>query len=176
MNRLEKWQDKLLQRLVRTGKTVRSIAKEVNVSDNTVTNCRRACAAVDVMPAKLKEEVRRLLFARMSLPKIAARLRVSPESIRDLRRLDRFRDIPECSKCGTKFFTPQESSARPAREPEHRSCQFTHKNVANLLRVVRDLIELNDLRLVTHPLFYHLSQRAEKVYEEVYAEETKQNE
>jgi hypothetical protein len=96
----------------------------------------------------------RILIARggreLTAEKISAMLSVPVGSVRNLRRLDRYRE-------------PTNDEPDP---PRKRICKFSRKNFDSLLRVVNDLIALGDLMLITNPLFHHLTQRAEKVLKE----------
>lgn len=177
MRRLTKLQDKVLQKLIREGMPTCEIAKRAGVSDGTVLGVRKACAAVDAMSTSTKEKIRRLLWAKIPTPQIAAMLDTSVENVRSLRRLDRFCDPPEgvsvCSECGTQLFAPMRDQSCFAENLEGLVCKFSQENFTGLLRIVRDLLELSDLRLIPHPLFYHLSQRARKAFEKTYEKETK---
>ena len=138
--------DRLLQQLSRTNKSARSIALDVGVSAGTVLNIRRACVTVDAMPEYTKRKIRRLLVMKVTSARISAMLNVPAESVRSLRRLDRFREPPS-------------DDPSPARK---RSCKFSRENFSNLLKIVNDLYDLGDLLLITNPLFHHLTQRAGK--------------
>lgn len=173
---LTRRQDKILQQLIREGMSTCEIAKRAGVSAGTVLGVRKVCAAVDAMSAPIKEKIRRLLWAKIPTPQIAAMLDTSIENVRNLRRLDRFRDPPEgvsvCNECGTQLFAPMRDPSCFARNLEGLVCKFSQENFTGLLRIVRDLLELSDLRLIPHPLFYHLSQRARKAFEKTYEKET----
>ncbi len=171
MQRLTEQQDKLLQQLVRTDSEVQDIAVEVGVSAGTVINIRKACVIVDAMSVSMKEKIRRLLWTGTPAPQIAATLSVSAASVRNLRRLDRFRSlsesVSECSKCGTKFFAPTDFGA-PGRRRERIRGHISQDDIRLLCDVTTDLLGLSDLHLITHPLFHYLSQRAEKVYRKIH--------
>jgi hypothetical protein len=171
--KLTAYQYKVLRELSRSEGTVRNIAAKAGVSLGTVVSFKRACAAVDHMTPLLQEKIRRLLWSKMKSSRIAATLNIPIEDVRALRRLDRYRESPsgasECDECGTRFFAPIAGHERSA--VSSGKWNPSQENLTDILQVVRDLLDLSDLFLITHPLFHHLSQRAEKAYRKIYGKE-----
>jgi hypothetical protein len=100
------------------------------------------------MPPATKRKMRTLLTMKVTSAKIAAMLGVPADCVRSLRRLDRYREPVDDAPASS----------------QKRVCEFSQENFMSLLRVANDLIDLGDLLLITNPLFYHLTQRAEKVF------------
>jgi hypothetical protein len=169
MRRLTKRQHESLQRLVRTDMPIRAIAIQAEVSIGTVIGFQKAYDVVDILSEQSKEKIRRLLWMKTPVPQISAMLKIPKRDISSLRKLDRFREQPsdgvECVECGTRFFAPAEPQDTPARKFPLDDCKLSQENFTALLKVVCDVMALSDLQFVTHPLFYHLSKRAEKAYQ-----------
>jgi hypothetical protein len=171
MARPTRLQDMNLQRLVRTAASLRTIANEIGVSVSTACNIRKACAAVDSLPESTKKQARRLLLAKIPAGQIAARLGVPSVNIRYLKRLDRFRVDTEaeakCSECGATLFAPTEHGPKQRTRLKRIRGNVSRDNVRTMSDIVVDLLELNELNLITHTLFHQLSQRAKEIYEKI---------
>ena len=173
MTLLTERQYEILGRLVRTNETLRNISREAEVSEGTVVNFRRACVSVDSMSEDLRDEVRRLVSLSYSTLYIASALDLPSESVRCLRRLDRFRKSPTCSECGAVTLPPRQGSDDATVKREKIRGDISQGDIRTLCDIVLDLLQLSDLRLISHPLFRHLSQRAEKAYEEIHGKREK---
>ena len=169
MQQITEQKHKILMKLVQTDMSLRNVARWAGVSVGTAISFRKAYKTVDILSESMKGKIRRLLWAKTSVPQISEMLKIPKKDISSLRKLDRFRKQPsdgsECKECGTRFFAPAEPQDVPARKFLLDDCKLSQENSIALLKVVCDVIALNDLQLITHPLFYHLSKRAEKVYE-----------
>jgi hypothetical protein len=128
------------------------------------------------MSEELQGKVRRLLLAGMPAAQISARLHVPIRSVCDLRRLDRFRKPGEgdmvCNECGSVICPPVNHDILSRGRKKMRG-RISQDNTRTLCDIVLDLLQLGDLQLITSPLFYHLTQRAEKVYEKIHGRKKK---
>jgi hypothetical protein len=132
------------------------------------------------MPKRLHAEVRRLLLWEVPIQQISARLKIPVESVGDVHRIYRLHDLvkspPKCTECGAVIFSGADIHATGSSRIRMRG-RISRENVHKLYDIVSDLMDLNDLQLITNPLFYHLAQRAEKVYGKIYgkSKEEKKN-
>lgn len=178
MSLLTKQQYEMLRQLIYTQKPLRVIAMEADVSQGTVVNFRRACVAVDMMSKGLREKVRLQLLMKTPVRQIAAKLNLPIESIYSLRRIDRFRKATkmECSECGTLFFPQASEIAADTNRREKLRGHVSRDNTRLICDIMTDLLQLDDLQLITHPLFHHLAQRAERVYRKINESQDKEQE
>ena len=175
MSRLTEKQETKLMRLVRAGGAVRGIAADAGVSIGTVVNFRKACGAVDAMSNEMQSKRRDMLISGLTPEVIASRVLLPAESVKSLRRLDRFHSpgggVSECGECGAKVFAKLGEGGRGSRRGKWNGCGFSTENFTKLLRISMDVLELGDLRIITNPLFYSLVQSSERIIEEVNGKE-----
>jgi len=164
--------EELVRSLLDGGTSDKGIAREADVSADTVARVRRTCEAVKALHENEKADIRKLLRSDIPASQISARLRVPVRLVQEMQRFDRLErpeDSPAatCPKCGGMIFPPLDRNQPPPQRKKMRG-HISRDNIRSLGDVVLDLIQLGDLELITNPLFYQLSQRAEKVYEKIH--------
>lgn len=158
-----------IRRSFRPGVSARAIARFSGVSVDTVLRIQRAHEIANKIPSSMKKEIRNLFAEGIGDHQIGARLNLPGLHIRDFRRYDRLDGtrVSKCKECGAAVFLNHRADREHANRKRMRG-HVSRDDVRAISDIVTDLLSLGDLKLITHPLFYHLTQRAEKVYQKIH--------
>lgn len=165
-----------IRRRFKPSVSARQIARVSGVSVDTVLRIQRAHEIANKIPSSMKEEIRNLFAEGIGDHQIGARLNLPGLHIRDFRRYDRLSGTrtERCKECGAVVFLNHRADCEHANRKRIRG-HVSRDNVRTISDIVTDLLSLGDLKLITHPLFYHLTQRAEKVYQKIHGTTKKKN-
>ena len=144
--------------------TDREIARLVKVSPFTVGSVRKAREIAAKLTPEQQDEIKSLLMLGLSAEAVSVRTRIPRGLVLAVRRCHYLqqREVGtarprECPTCGSLMYPKSPSTDRQDESP---CCTGGGDPVRG---VVADLISLNRLRLISHPLFYNLARRAEEV-------------
>lgn len=144
----------------------REIARLVGVSPFTVGSVRRASEIASKLTAQQQDEIKSLLLLGLSAEAVSVRTRVPRSLVLAVRRCHYLqqrdpgtKEARQCPTCGSVMHPKAETECPPAVCPEN-------KEGNPLRRVVADLLALDNLHLIPHPLFHNLARRAEEVIRE----------
>ena len=155
--------EKKIRELLKTGLHDREIARCVGVGHQVVGETRRAIGFVKDIPDSEVQHITSLLKDGMSVSAIECRTKVCRYAIKAIRRTYYLHhrhsdgsDVTSCPTCGAVILP----AMKPEPESEHAG-NVQHE-AHGLLQVVEDLVQLQRLNVIYHPLFYSLACRAEE--------------
>jgi IS30 family transposase len=145
------------------------IAIRCGTTPNTVLTIQRGYAAAKQIPYPLKREIRELFDQGVTDRLIGQRVNLPSSVIKEFRRHLRFgkSKVETCVKCGAAVFK-HDRQDRECRKVKKIRAPVSRDNARKLYDIITDLLQLEDLRLISHPLFYQLTKRAEKVYQKIH--------
>jgi hypothetical protein len=145
------------------------IAVRCGTTPTTVLTIQRGYVASKQIPYTLKREIRELFDQGITDRLIGQRVNLPSSVIKEFRRHLRFgrSKIETCEKCGAAVFK-HDRQDRECRKVKRIRAPVSRDNARKLYDIITDLLQLEDLRLISHPLFHQLTQRAEKVYQKIH--------
>jgi hypothetical protein len=154
--------EKKIRELLRTGLSDREIGRSSGVEHHVVAKMRRAIDEAHCVSEEKSQDIRWLLKHGMSVKAIELRTGVTENAIKAIRRtyyLQRREsdgsDVAMCPTCGAVML-PKVVPVKD--EPE----EVVTSESRGLLQVVEDLVQLQRMNVIYHPLFYSLACRAEE--------------
>ncbi|MFA5186673.1 MAG: hypothetical protein WC551_09375 [Patescibacteria group bacterium] len=153
--------EKKVRSLLRTGLADREIARLAGVEHHTVAKMRRSIAEAQGIPATKVQRIKALLQSGLSVGAVEIRTGVCRDVIKAIRRtcyLQRRKsdgtDVAICPTCGAVML--------PATAAQDEEEEVMTSESHGLLQVVEDLMHLQRLNVIYHPLFISLAHRAEQ--------------
>jgi len=162
-----------IKRLLKEGVSYKKIAATEGVSRATAKRIARVCDIAARVDEKANREIRGLLLAKWPVGAIEARTRVPKSVISAIRRTMYLRhgtskpvvtegDPRKCPTCKAIIFMDRSQEAGRT----WNLSSATSDRCREFHALLCDVVSLNDLKVVTNPLFYHLATRIEKALEE----------
>lgn len=170
--------EELIRSMLGDNLTDRYVANVAGVSHRTVQLIREACRVVRSLPEHSVERVRFLLIDGLNIKSIAEQTRLTLGSIRAVRRYYYLYRKPPvlsarpCPTCGAIMRPITEGEPKELKQSSEPAGLPTGEDALSLYRIAGDLVSLNSLRLITHPLFYHLACCAESTLEKINGKST----
>jgi len=144
----------------------RQIAREVGVSRWLVSDIRRAHSDVVSLDRKTREQIRAFLLAGLPPGAVEVKTKIPREMILKVRRFYSLlprrvgeHKSPKCPTCGSIMFSDKE---QPDELQQREWGPVPASVPTELVYVARDICDLNEMRIIPNPLFYHLACRAEE--------------
>lgn len=156
-------------RLLETEMPGRVIARKVGVSAGTVRKMRLAMGVVVLWSEAKKSEVHSFLVGGMSVSAVAARMNVTPGEVEAYVYANRRKAIAggayKCGLCNSIVLSPKESCTirKNNTPPDH----INKENVSSLYGTAMEVLQLNDMAVIPHPLFYHLALKAGRIIKKI---------
>lgn len=169
--------EELIRSMLGNKLTDRYVAGVAGVSHYTVQLIRKACRTVYSLPEHSVEKVRLLLIDGLNIKSIAEQTRLTPDSIRAIRRYYYFYRKPQvlkarpCPTCGAIMRPAAANEPKELPQSNMPANLLAGSDALPLYRIVCDLVSLDELHLITHPLFYHLACRATNILERINGQE-----
>ena len=147
-------------RLIDTGMCDYRIHKETGINRAVVQDIRKCKKIVSEIEPEKVAEIRSLLMLGMAAGAIEMQTKIARSKVLAVRRDGLLygaesgeNKASKCPTCGSMMYPKTEQGIK-------------HKRPANeAARIICDLVGLYELRLIRHPLFHNLSQRAIKLLE-----------
>jgi len=153
---------------IRAGQTDRAIAQECGVSPDTVQRIKRMLRRVEALDPKVVAEIKYLLTCKLPIPAIEVRMAVSQ---RDIKAISRFAYLYRNDR-GTPRGQPDPGASIDQDQARCRDIPAVPSRVGRdealaMYRMIREIVEMTNLRVVEGPLFHSLAHRARKLLREM---------
>jgi len=165
-------QENKVRKLVSEGMTNAEISSRVGISRATVRSIRSMDGLISQLSDEEKAEILRLAKVRTPAGAIELQTKIPKKAVLAMRRhyyLHRRssgeKEPCKCPTCGAIMF-PENAPAQSS-ESKFSIDALTIEDAKALYKIVGEVSELGRLRLITHSLFYYLSQRAERTMEKI---------
>jgi len=153
--------EKEIRKLLRLGYLYEEIIRQTGVCEETVATIHEMLKLVDKTPLKLERDIKKLSEAKLPIGSIEMRLHVPRGVIYAIRRyhyLDRH-EIKVESEIPKEFIPP------PLRHvPSGKKLASVNQD---LFCIACDIVALDELTIISNPLFHHLAVRAKEILEEL---------
>jgi len=169
-------QEETIRKLLANKNTSYSeISRRAGVSYKAVQHVHYVCKTVNSLPPQKREEIRKFILAGLPDRVTVSRSQVPSKTVHAVRRFYFLhprklggRRTRKCPTCGLMVSDGQQE--QPKRLPRRNAKLppiINEAGASELYRVAQDILGLDELRVISNPLFFYLARRAEKVVKKI---------